>query len=732
MTNNKKALLAVSIVTALAGCNIKSSKDPVTMQVRLMETTDLHNNMLPYNYFASEEANTTPQEYGLSRTAIIIEEARAEVFNSLLFDNGDLIQGSPMGDYMASKGVEHLEENLHPVYKAMNYLQYDAANIGNHEFNYGLDFMNAAIEGANFPYVNANVFAFEESALTGSYAFDEGECAFTPDDHFVGNTTEFFETYQPNFTPYVVLERNFIASNGKSYPINVGVIGFTPPNIMNWDKRHLECEVMIADIKAAAEYYVPLMKAGSDEYPAADIVVAVPHSGITNSDNGRDYNDNATWELARVEGVDAIMFGHDHNNFPTDGNAYDGMEGVDAANGKIFGVPAVMPGFWGNHLGVIDLALEFDATNESWSIIGSSATLKELNEDPLKQDAIIADLVEEEHRATMEFMNEEIGTIDEPINSYFSAIVSDISVQIVNEAQLAAAEQWQLDGLLENEDQLVLSVSAPFKGGRGGNTDYTSIATGPLTRASVADLYVFDNNTPSVLELTFADIKEWIEVTASQQYKTVAEDGDALLHQNFRSYNFDVFFGGFGWEGTGNDESRLTYTIDVSQEAYFETDSRGELVEDSNGNFIRTGSSRLTSLMFDGEEVTDVSEINDETMVYVVTNNYRASNSWMPGVSESEIVFADESETNRDLVYDYLMERAEDAEDNNDGIIEFVNADNFNLAGPTGKTVEFLSSIDDAAQTFVDDYLTPMIGNTDRFGSVDDNDNYRVYEVTFN
>ncbi len=718
-----KALLAASIALVLAGCNSSDDDvvvdDTLRMKVRLMETTDLHNNMVPYNYFASEATNAeSPTDYGLSRTAIIIDRARREVTNSMLFDNGDLIQGSPMGDYMASLGADHLERVTHPVYKAMNYLEYDAANIGNHEFNYGLEFMNAATAGANFPYVNANVFEFDERALSGEFAFDEEECAFEPNDHFVGNSTEFFDNYQPYFKPYTILERHFVANDGEEYEINVGVIGFTPPNIMNWDKRHLECEVMIADIKASAEHYVPLMK-----MEGADIIVAVPHSGISKSDEDGDFNDNATWKLAQVDGIDAIMFGHDHNNFPTDGDVYDGMEGVDAKNGKIFGVPAVMPGFWGNHVGVIDLDLAYDEEDESWGITNSKAALRGLDSNPHLQDENIAYLVSDEHERTKEFMNEEIGEIEEPINSYFSAVYSDMSVQIVNAAQLLAGEQWQRDGLLENADQLVLSVSAPFKGGRGGNDDYTSIAVGPLTRASVADLYVFDNNTPSVLELTFADIKEWIEVTASQQYKTVEKDGDAIMHQNFRSYNFDVFYGGFDEEGN----SRLQYTIDVSNGSYFETDDRGELVkegDDDDADFIRTGETRLTSLTLDGEEV------DDNQMVYVVTNNYRASNSWMPGVSEARIEHEDESETNRDLVYDYLMDLSEDADENNGGIIEFTNANNFKLAGPAGVTGEFLSSVDKAAAEFADEFLEQVTA-TDETGSVDDNHGYVVFEYTF-
>lgn len=117
-----------------------------------METTDLHVNIVNYDYFADKPTD----EYGLAKTATLIKQAREEAQNSLLIDNGDLIQGNPLGDYVAT--VDKLQEGeTHPVYKAMNLLDYDAGNFGNHEFNYGLDFLKMAVEGSDFPYVNANI-----------------------------------------------------------------------------------------------------------------------------------------------------------------------------------------------------------------------------------------------------------------------------------------------------------------------------------------------------------------------------------------------------------------------------------------------------------------------------------------------------------------------------------------------------------------------------------------------
>lgn len=709
MKKTRKALLASAIAMALLGCNDSNNTDAslVTIDLRLMETTDLHGNMMPYNYFS----NQGQQSYGYARTAPVIKAVRDEVENSLLFDNGDLIQGSPMADYMASLGVSNLQSNLHAVYKAMNLMDYDAANIGNHEFNYGLDYLKEAISGANFPYVVSNVFNYDETLLS-SEDFESNSCEPRID-------TEFLEQAENAFTPYLILDRSFKGSDGNMHDLKVGVIGFTPPNIMSWDKTNLECQVVVSDIKTTAKFYVEKMKA-----EGADIIVAIPHSGLSGSDADVEFIDNATWGLARIDGIDAVMFGHDHNNFPTDSNTYEGMEGVEASNGKIFGKPAVMPGYWGNNVGVIDLKLESTDDGQSWAVNYDASTteLRGLYEDASIMDEEVVNAVADDHQGTIDFMQTPILNIDQKINSFFSAIEPDLSVQIVNEAQYNWGMTVTTDGTVEMEDgAILLSVSAPFKGGRGGANDYTNIDGDQLTNASVADLYVFDNNTPAILKMTAADVKAWLETMASQQYKTVTANGDYLLHQMFRSYNFDVFYGGWTTEGA---ENTLTYSIDVSAEPRYYVNENGELITDEqdkpqlnpNGDFHR-----ISELTYNGVA------LEDSQVLYVVTNNYRASNRWIPGIDKAEVVYEDGAYSNRELVDQYLKEiAAESAE----GIPlhHFENAQNFSLTGlPTGTTVKFLSS--PSGEAFAGEVSS--VEFTPDTGSVGDNEGFSVYNYTF-
>ncbi len=199
------ALLAAALATCLC---LALPLRAAELTLRLLETTDVHMNLVNYDYYQDKSTD----EYGLAKTVTLIKAARAEAKNSLLFDNGDLIQGSPLGDFVAR--VKPLPVGqVHPAYKVLNRLGVDAANIGNHEFNYGLPFLRQAIAGASFPYVSANVYLVEPGVA--------------PADA------------KHAFTPYVILERAVVDEAGATHTLKVGVIGFVPPQIMMWDRQHL-------------------------------------------------------------------------------------------------------------------------------------------------------------------------------------------------------------------------------------------------------------------------------------------------------------------------------------------------------------------------------------------------------------------------------------------------------------------------------------------------------------
>ena len=289
------------------------------LRLRLLGLTDLHANLYPYDYYR----DCPDDSVGLARAASLVAEARREAPNCLLFDDGDILQGTPLGD-LAAEAIIADPKAVHPVIAAMNTLDYAVATLGNHDFNYGLEALERAYAQARFPVVCCNVRKSDGS---------------------------------PWFPPSIVIERGFVDESGTARQLKVGVIGVAPPQIAQWDEAHVRGRLTMVDIVEAVRAELGELRA------RVDLVVVLCHSGISRLASTRG-EENAGQDLAKLDGVDALFLGHQHLLLP--GEDFVGLPGVDAERGTIHGKPAVMAGFWGSHLGIIDLGLEMDA---GWRVV---------------------------------------------------------------------------------------------------------------------------------------------------------------------------------------------------------------------------------------------------------------------------------------------------------------------------------------------------------------------------
>ncbi|MDN5012041.1 bifunctional 2',3'-cyclic-nucleotide 2'-phosphodiesterase/3'-nucleotidase [Streptococcus sp. SN3] len=552
-----------------------------TVDVRILATTDLHTNLVNYDYYQDKPVETL----GLAKTAVLIEKAKKENPNVLLVDNGDTIQGTPLGTYKAI--VDPVEKGeQHPMYAALQALGFEAGTLGNHEFNYGLDYLNRVIETAGMPLVNANVL----DPATGKFIYQ----------------------------PYKIIEKTFTDTQGRLTTVKIGVTGIVPPQILNWDKANLEGKVVVRDSVEAIRDIIPEMrKAG------ADITLVLSHSGI-GDDKYEKGEENEGYQIASLPGVDAVVTGHSHAEFPS-GNGtgfYEKYPGVDGVNGKINGTPVTMAGKYGDHLGVIDLKLNY--TDGKWKVTDSKGSIRKVDTKSNVADQRVVDIAKESHQGTINYVRQQVGTTTAPITSYFALVKDDPSVQIVNNAQLWYAKQ-ELAGTPE-ANLPILSAAAPFKAGtRGDATAYTDIPAGPIAIKNVADLYLYDNVT-AILKVNGAQLKEWLEMSAGQ-FNTIDPNNSQpqnLVNTDYRTYNFDVIDG-------------VTYEFDITQPNKY----------DREGKLANPNASRVRNLKYQGKEI----DPNQEFIV--VTNNYR-SNGNFPGVREASLNRLLNLE-NRQAIINYIL-----------------------------------------------------------------------------
>lgn len=545
------------------------------LQVRILATSDLHAQILPWDDLSDQPA----PERGLAQVASLVAVARAEVANSLLLDNGDFLNGSPLADHMAT---HQRRADTHPMIAAMNGLGYDAATLGNHEFSNGLALLRRALGQARFPIVATNL---DRSTASGR---------------------------RPFLPRHLLLQRDFVDQDGTAHRLRIGILGFLPPQTALWERRHMAGKLMARGILETARIAIPRLRR-----EGADLVIALSHSGL-GLDQGDQPAENISCALSEMPGIDAVIAGHTHQLYP--------RPDTTAPNR-----PMVMPGFFGSHLGIIDLSLEIQGGR--WKVLGHATHLRPVAERDASSgkatarvatDPAIAAHATADRAAMRQRAAHPVGQTAVGLTSYFSLIGHSAVQTLLAEAQIENMTR-ALAGHPTAKLPMLVAV-APFKaGGRGGPSNYTAITPGPLTGRNMSDLYIHPNS-PVALRVTGAELRLWLERSVSlfRQIQP-GQNNQILIDSDFPAYNFDMIHG-------------LSYLIDLSHPPR----------HDYTGKIVNPATRRITDLAFQGQPL-------DPDQVFVlVTNSYRASGgSGFAGTDPAQVVM-EESRSLRMVVQDHV------------------------------------------------------------------------------
>lgn len=398
------SLFTAAVLTLAAAAPLRAQSGRFDLVIAA--TTDVHGRLRGWDYYA----NAADPARSLAGAATIVDSVRAaNPGRVLLLDGGDLLSGNPLL-YVAAKVAP---PPVHPMIAAMNVMHYDAAVIGNHEFNYGVPALRAAISKAAFPFVAANVRDAQG---------------------------------RPFVAPYTLIDRR---------GVRIAIIGGTTPGSMLWDRDNLrDAGLTVTDIVASVRTAVTEVRKRK-----ADVVVVLLHSGL---DGAATYDTVATGLASEnvaarvpreIDGINLVVYGHSH---------------AELVDSTINGALLVQPRNWAASVALATLTLE--KSKGKWAVVkhrGQSVKVAGHVESPAVLAASAAT-----HKATVTWVTTPVGRTAVRWRADSSRVVDAPITDLINEvmrresgADLAATASFSLDASLDTGavTQAALSRLYPYE-----------------------------------------------------------------------------------------------------------------------------------------------------------------------------------------------------------------------------------------------------------------------------
>lgn len=512
------------------------------VDLRMVFTTDLHGMLSSMDYLSGVDFKNG----GLSRAYNLIELTRneKEEANVFTFDVGDVLFEASM-EYIMGQD----EEAIQPIYRGMAMVGYDAITLGNHDFDYGKEYILRQLKGSGL--LDKVVVSNLTNTKDGSYPFHKN----------------------------MLIERQAVTQSGEKVDLVVGVIGETIPTLSAKTDNYAgiwKTEDIVENVKKEAA----LLKE-----QGADVIVVLAHSGF--GDEMPELNaDNVVYALTMVEEVDVILSGHEHNEFPTSpstGKYYDYL-GVDPITGLVNDKVVVMARSNGRSIGVADLTLSFDQENE-FKIEKKSGEVRRISDYKVKENpAILANFAEwseelEEYR-TKELIQLSDGVA---LQNYLGLLGDSAVLQLQNNARIAYARKYIETVEKAYSGYPVIAAASHISYGANSLDDYVDIS-GSISYANLFTVQNYRNYT-YIYKITGAQLKEWLELSASA-YNTLdpsMKHSEFLIQEDWMEdwSQFYVFDG-------------INYKINPYVAPRY--DIKGKRISSSK---------RVSNITYNGKEITD-------------------------------------------------------------------------------------------------------------------------------
>ncbi|MFD8642954.1 bifunctional metallophosphatase/5'-nucleotidase [Streptomyces zaomyceticus] len=457
----------------------------------VMGTTDLHGNVFNWDYFTDKEFDDKAHnDVGLAKISTLVDQVRAEKGrrNTLLIDAGDTIQGTQLSYYYAKVDpITARRGPVHPMAQAMNAIGYDAAALGNHEFNYGIPVLRKFEEQCDFPLLGAN-------------ALDA-------------------KTLRPAFAPYSM--HRLRTPHGKD--VRVAILGLTNPGIAIWDKANVSGKMVFPGLEEQAAKWVPKLRS-----MGADVVVVSAHSGSSGTSSYGDqlpHIENAAGLVAeQVPGIDAILVGHAHTEIPE-------YRVTNKETGK--DVVLSEPLKWGQRLTLFDFDLVWEKGRWTVEKVGAQV----LNSNTVAEDPEITGLLGDEHKKVVAYVNQIIGTSTAVMTTADAPWKDEPIIDLINVVQAETVKAALAGGA--HAALPVLSQASCF-------SRTARIPAGQVSIKDAAGLYPFENTLEARL-MTGAQLKDYLEFSARYYVQTAAGapvDTAKLTNAGgIPDYNYDAVSG---------------------------------------------------------------------------------------------------------------------------------------------------------------------------------------------